>query len=147
MSDAADVVEALAAGFTSAVPDGVTVIDGPPWDPPTDDFLCVGHGGDIEQAGVLVTTPMDAYDGDQAENVEVLNYLTVFLDEDGSVTSTRRRAVDIFKACRSWLAANQFLGDLVADARVNPGYTLSVVQFDVGGVAVALQFTVSITGS
>lgn len=142
-----DALDALVAGFTVAVPSGVTVIDGPPWDPPTDDFLCVAHGGDIEQPGVLVDAPIDAYGGSQAENFDVLCYLTSFIDDEGTIASTRRRALVIYAACAAWLAGDQFLGGLVADARVRPGYTVQVVQSDEAGTGVAVQFTVAVTSS
>lgn len=79
--------------------------------------------------------------GAQAEALVVSNYLTVFIDDQASVSAVRRRAVDIYRACQAWLLSDQTLGGLVSGARID-GFSLTVVQFEESGTAFALAFSV-----
>jgi hypothetical protein len=137
-------LSALVAGFGTAVSAGVTVIDGPPWDPPTDSFLSVGHAGGTDESAVAVATPQRGMGVSQAENMQVANYLAVFIDEDATVAAARDQAVAEYAACQAWLQANHDLDGLVAAASMD-GFSLAVVQFTASGTAVALQFTVAVS--
>jgi hypothetical protein len=136
------VIAALTATFDTALGAEWTVIDGPYYDVPTSNFVCVGFNGDHEGPAVDLNPHRgDAAFHSDADMYDVHCFLSAHVGVQGS-HPLRTIAFAAFNALDAAIGADRTLGHVAALTRVGEG----VLHQGVGerGPTAAIRFTVEI---
>lgn len=134
------VLDALVAGFTSALP-GVQVVDGQPIT--TDgDVVCVGFSGLAGEPAVESTRTREQLAVEPERESYDITCLASSWDGGTDAKAVRDRAYQLLDAVASWLAADRTLGGLVLSTRLS-AESLIQEQTDQGAAA-TVRFTVHV---
>lgn len=134
------VLTALTAVWAAAAPAGVAVIDGPPYDPPSN-FLAVGWERE-GQAATTVSLSTLTVSTQRLQEIDVLSLLSFSVDA-GEITTARRQLVAAFDLFAAALAGNARLGGAAVRAEITE-YDVTPILTEAGSV-IDLRFTTHVT--